>query len=174
MWNSLSLHIWNNNFSTSRKMTCKGMGLRGRCLRPRTPYPTPLHSVYVYCIQVYLFTQGRGAGREAWTREKVSGASSQRWIENTNMIYCISSLLTLINTCRKVPLQVNFFRWRHFVLVSIKLMSPCVTGYYSTYRLACYSDKISLKSFKEWSKILSFALCHVYITTLCYTHTEDF
>ncbi len=27
------------------------------------------------------------------------------------------------NTCRKVPLQVNYFRWRHFALVSILLIS---------------------------------------------------
>jgi hypothetical protein len=33
--------------------------------------------------------------------------------------------LRQINTCRKVPLQVNFFRW-HFALVSIQLISPCV------------------------------------------------
>ncbi len=32
--------------------------------------------------------------------------------------------LRQINTCRKVPLHVNFFRWRHFALVSIKLISP--------------------------------------------------
>ncbi len=30
-----------------------------------------------------------------------------------------------INTCRKVPLQVNTFRWRHFALVSIQLIIPC-------------------------------------------------
>ncbi len=29
---------------------------------------------------------------------------------NTNMTDCISSLYTLINICRKVPLQVSFFR----------------------------------------------------------------
>jgi len=33
------------------------------CLRPRTPYRSPLtgHNVYVYTV--YLFTQGRGGGR---------------------------------------------------------------------------------------------------------------
>jgi hypothetical protein len=28
--------------------------------------------------------------------------------------------------CRKVPLQVNFFRWRHFALESIWLISPWI------------------------------------------------
>ncbi len=27
-----------------------------------------------------------------------------------------------INTCRKVPFQVNFYRWRHFALLSISLI----------------------------------------------------
>ncbi len=30
--------------------------------------------------------------------------------------------LRQINTCRKVPLQVNFFRWRHFALPSMSLI----------------------------------------------------
>ncbi len=30
--------------------------------------------------------------------------------------------LRQINTCRKVPLQLNFFRWRHFALLSISLI----------------------------------------------------
>jgi hypothetical protein len=35
--------------------------------------------------------------------------------------------LRQINTCRKVPLQVKFFRWRHFALVSIRLIFLCPT-----------------------------------------------
>jgi hypothetical protein len=30
--------------------------------------------------------------------------------------------LRRINTCRKVPLQVNFFRWRHFLLPAMNLL----------------------------------------------------
>jgi hypothetical protein len=59
----------------------------------------------------YLFTQERGRGERGESepaREKVrlDGNSSQTWVENTNMADFISSL---INTFRKVPLQVNIF-----------------------------------------------------------------
>ncbi len=47
-------------------------------------------------------------GGELNQREGQRGKSSQSWVKNTNMTDWISSLLTLINTCRKVPLQVNF------------------------------------------------------------------
>jgi hypothetical protein len=40
------------------------------------------------------------------------------------MTDCIFSLLTMINTCLKVPLQVTFFRLRHFALVSMQLFNP--------------------------------------------------
>ncbi len=33
-----------------------------------------------------------------------------------------------INTCRKVLLQVNFFRWRHYALPSMSLIFPRVQG----------------------------------------------
>jgi hypothetical protein len=36
---------------------------------------------------------------------------------------------TLINTCREVPLQVNFFRWRHFVLTSLSTMGCIKDGH---------------------------------------------
>ncbi len=67
----------------------------------------PLHIVYVYTI--YLFTQEEGEGGEVNQREGWRGNSSQSCVDNTYMIDCISSLYTLINTCRKVPLQVKIF-----------------------------------------------------------------
>ncbi len=33
-------------------------------------------------------------------------------------MFAKNCLLSLIYTCRKVPLQVNFFRWRHFALTT--------------------------------------------------------
>jgi hypothetical protein len=40
--------------------------------------------------------------------EEERGNISQSWMENTNMTDFISSLYTLINTFREVPLQVSF------------------------------------------------------------------
>ncbi len=37
---------------------------------------------------------------------------------------------TQTNTCRKVPLQVNFFRWRHFALTSMSLISFYYTSHF--------------------------------------------
>ncbi len=85
-------------------------GLCGRCLFVWSPERhTPLHTVHYTCIQ-YTYSHREGGG-ESWTREKVRGA--------TTMTACISTLETLINTCRTVPLQVNFFRLRHFALLSL-------------------------------------------------------
>ncbi len=101
------------------------------CLRPRTPYPPspppPPYTLYKY-IQLYLFTHGRGGGGKSWTREKSRGATVLK--AGSKIPTCLTesplSLETLMNTCRKVPLQVNLFRWRHFALVSILLISPCL------------------------------------------------
>jgi hypothetical protein len=47
--------------SSSKKIACKGILLHVFiCLRPSTPYPSPLHTVYVYTA--YLFKQGKGRG----------------------------------------------------------------------------------------------------------------
>ncbi len=68
-----------------------------------------------------MYSQREGGRGESWTREKGRGATqegtdSKGWIENTNMtertqkISYLQSINSYFNTCRKVPLQVNFFR----------------------------------------------------------------
>jgi hypothetical protein len=94
-----------------KKFACKGT-LRQVfiCLSPlpsMTPYP-PLHTVLrVYCK---LIPTGKAGGGRDEPERRLEEQQFTPWVENTNMADCISSLLTLINTCRKVPLQVNFFR----------------------------------------------------------------
>ncbi len=105
---------------SSKKITCKGTFRQVFiCLRPCAPDPPsspPLtHCICVLCM-LYSYSHREGGGGLN-QRECYRDNSSLSWVENTNMI-------TLINTCRKVPLQINFVRWRHFVLVSIRLISP--------------------------------------------------
>jgi hypothetical protein len=68
-------------------------------------------------------TLTREKGREVTgesTDHKI-GLKIPTWL-NVRKKLAISSLLTLINTCRKVPWQVNFFGWRHFALTSVSLI----------------------------------------------------
>ncbi len=70
------------------------------CLRPRTQIPPP--PPYT-CIQYTYSHREVGMEGESRTREKVRG---QKFTKFANITDCISSQETLINTCRKVPLQV--------------------------------------------------------------------
>jgi hypothetical protein len=81
-----------------KKFTCKGalwqvFYLSEAPFPPMTPCsPSPLHTVYVYTI--YLFTQGRGGGREL-TREKVRGATIYKLVEiPTSYKHLTQSLFT--------------------------------------------------------------------------------
>ncbi len=82
------------------------------CLRPEPHTAPPPYTLYT-CIQ---YTYSHKEGGEKNQREGQRGNSSLRWVENTNGTNCIS--ITLINTCRKAPLQVNFLD-EDILLVSI-------------------------------------------------------
>jgi hypothetical protein len=62
--------------------------------------------------------------------------------------------LRQINTCRKVPLQVNFFRWRHFAFPSVSLIF--LLSQYTVYTRANYklnivwNNILKLKNIKSW------------------------
>ncbi len=95
--------------SSSKNFICKST-LRQMfiCLRPRTPYHPPLtHCIHVYSILIHT---EKGGGGELNQKEGLRGNSLQSQVEDTNMTDCIFSLLSLINTCRKVTFQVIFFR----------------------------------------------------------------
>ncbi len=100
-------------------------GLCARCLSvlwPRTPYPPP--PPRTHCI-LYLFTHGRCGGKggdlnqRGYRGSKVHKAGIHDWL-----------YLQSINSNKHLPLSPltgNFFRWRHFALVSsvyTKLISP--------------------------------------------------
>jgi hypothetical protein len=94
-------------------------GLCGRCLSIWGPEPPfPLRNVQ-YTWILYSIHTGKGGGRVEPERrlEKQQFTKLRRKYEH-DWPY-------LINACRKVPLLANFFKWRHFALVSTKLISPC-------------------------------------------------
>ncbi len=105
------------------------------CLRHKTPYPyfaagvslseaqnpipPPLHTVVYTCIQYNYSHREEGRG-ESWTREKVRGATVHKagstiptWLTESPEKHLPQILFT-----------GQFFRWRHFALVSIYLIYP--------------------------------------------------
>ncbi len=101
-----------------------------------THTPPPPYALYT-CI---LYTYSHREGGEMKKRKGYRGNSSQSWVENTNMTDCIFSLRTLINTCRKAPLQVNIFRWRHiallYMVVNLLMSWNLADSKNTSYRLA--------------------------------------
>ncbi len=75
-----------------------------------------------HCLYMYFDTE-RGGG--TWTREKVRGSIVHKACSKYQHDWLY---LQSINICRKVPLHINFLRWRHFVLVSLYLISPWSQG----------------------------------------------
>ncbi len=69
----------------------------------------PIFTILTHCIRVYsiLIHTGKGGGEERIVEpeRRFGGQQFTKLGRNTNMADCISSL---INTCRKVPLQVIF------------------------------------------------------------------
>ncbi len=108
----------------------KNWPVKGRlvfiCLRvwgPEPLTPPPLHTVQYTCsILIHL---GKGGGGSVEPERRLEGQQFTKlgrkyqhdWLylqfKNSNK-----------HTCCKIPLQVNYFRWRHFALVSIYLISP--------------------------------------------------
>jgi hypothetical protein len=71
------------------KWTLRQVFYLSEAQNPIQPSPPPLHTVYVYTeITVTLIHTGKGGRVVPESRFN----SSQSWVENTNMTYCISSL----------------------------------------------------------------------------------
>ncbi len=71
--------------------------------------------------------------------------------------------LRQINTCRKVPLQVNFLRWRHLALLSISLIF-LNSSFFSSSSTFSLSLPLGLYDFPSSSFLrfsLSFFLSHL-------------
>jgi hypothetical protein len=114
-----------------KKLTCKGTLRQGLSVWGPEPHTHPHYILYIRAYSMLNHRGNRGRG-DSWIREKGSGAAGEStdhkagfkiptW-RNVRKKSAISSLWTLINTCSKVPLQVNFFRWRIFALSSMSLI----------------------------------------------------
>jgi hypothetical protein len=55
------------------------------------PAPTPLHTVYVFTVYVFIHT-GKGGGGRVEPERRLKGQQFTKLGRNTNMIDCISSL----------------------------------------------------------------------------------
>ncbi len=115
---------------------------------------TPSPPLYILCIGVYCILINTGKGEGSWPERRLEGQQFT-WLENSNITDCITSLLTLINTCRKVPLQVNIFWWRHLALMSILLINPGRLTHFPLKGLWNYTTELkrlwtSLKSYPIW------------------------
>ncbi len=110
-----------NNIDTKAKcrllkiLTCKGT------LRTPAIPPSPSHCILYTCIQ-YTYSHREGARGIVEPERRFQGQQFTKLVETPTWLNV--SPFYLINTCREVLFQVNFFRWRHFALVSIKLISP--------------------------------------------------
>ncbi len=92
----------------------------GRCLSGPEPPPPLTHCGRVYTIQ---YTYSHSEGGEGLRDEPERRLDGQQFTKlgrkYQHVTDFISNLSTPINICRKVPLQVHFFGWQHFALVSI-------------------------------------------------------
>ncbi len=84
-------------------------------LRPRTPYPSPLYTLYT-CIQ---YTCSLGKGGESWSSEKVRGATVHKAVSKILTCLTVSPVYKLWETPAAKSFTGQFFRWRHFAFVTV-------------------------------------------------------
>ncbi len=104
-----------------KKKTCKGTLRQVFICRSRTTSPPPLLTHYIRVYSILIHTGKGGGGRIEPERR---GEGKQGRVQNTQLgwKYQPDWMYKMINTRRKVPLQVTLFRWRHFAMTSMSLI----------------------------------------------------
>ncbi len=106
---------WSSNSVGSESGQIQSVKLQQNMVSNRTEHP-PSHTLSAHTVLWHK------AGWRIEPERRLEGQQftklGRKYIRHLT-VSPLSSLQTLINTCRKVPLQINFFRWRHVVLVSI-------------------------------------------------------
>jgi hypothetical protein len=106
--------------SSSKKFTCKGtLGQVFICLRP--PPLIRHHTIPIYALYTstqYTFSHGEGGeGGRVESERRLEGQQFTKLGRKYQHDWLHLQSINLINTCRKVPLQVNFFRRRHLLRI---------------------------------------------------------
>ncbi len=96
---------WSGNFIGSESGQIQSVQLLQNVVSNRTQHPPPplSHTLFVYTV-LWHRTWGHWGGAIVHK----AGSKIPTWLP-----------VSQINTCCKVHLQVNFFRWRHLILVSL-------------------------------------------------------
>ncbi len=119
-----------SNFVGSECGQIQSVKLPQNMVSNRTPHPPPLSQSHTACIYCTL-TQGRG---EVNQREDYRDNSSQSWVEITTWL-TLSPVYKLYKHLPQSPFTSQFFRGRHFVLVSLSLISPWYVGIVSAWKV---------------------------------------
>ncbi len=94
---------WSGNFEGYESGQIQSVNLLQNMVSNRT-----LNTSHPLQTTNWTLKQGKGGG-VVEPKRRLEGKQFTKLGRNTNMTDCFSSLYTLIITCRKVPLQVNFF-----------------------------------------------------------------
>ncbi len=105
------------------------------------PTPSQPHTVSIYCT----LTQERGKGEIVEPERRLEGQQITKLGRKIPTWLTVSPVYKLlINACRKALLRsINFFRWRHFCLVPLLLISSWFTPTHSQLFWAPYIILIS-------------------------------
>jgi hypothetical protein len=89
--------------------------------------PPPCANKYLYNVYAYTVCKGGGGMGFCWRPysarvARVLHSEHTKLVDHPKQKPRRGGGLRQINTCSKIPLQVHFFRWRHFALPSMSLI----------------------------------------------------
>jgi hypothetical protein len=104
----------NGKYLHPNNLTCNGtLGQVFISLRPRTSYPPPPYTLSTYSrYTIHTINAGKGG-----VESERMGEGQQFTKLGLKYQHMTLQPINSHGTCRKVPIQVNFLRWRHVALV---------------------------------------------------------
>ncbi len=95
--------------------------------------PPPLYLPCIYACKADRNGGGRGPSERRLERQQFT-----KWVKNTNMRECISSLWNLLKTCRKLHFQVNFTEKPTLKVFCLYSSIVSAVHYYELARNQCF------------------------------------